>query len=197
MRESWVKKHWMAVVLPIVLVGVLALGVLLGRKTAVPGDPTGIADPDAALDGTLNWNEGERIGYAANVVTDDPETLQTMVDRLYEESEDVGISLEYKNLLISDDGVNFACYIGNSKDNNFDMFFTIYADQQLTEELYVSELLRPGSRFEKIAFKEKLEPGTYTGYMVQTRVYDEEVNDQMIQVIHGNIAVTVDIFVNP
>ncbi len=196
MGESWIKKHWVAAALPVVLAVGVAVGVLLGRKTAVPGDPTGLADPDAALDGTLNWDEGDRIGYAANVVTDDPETLQMMVDHMYEESEDVGIALEYKNLLISDDGVNFVCYIGNSKDNNFDMFFTIYADQELTQELYVSELLRPGSRFEKIAFREKLEPGTYTGFMVQTRVYDEEVDNEMVQVIHGNIAVTVDIIVN-
>lgn len=165
-------------------------------KTNVEGDPTGIANPEAALDGSLSWNDGDPIGYAVNIVTDDPETLQQMVDEMRNEPRE-GIALEYKNLMVSEDGVNFSCYIGNSADNTYDLFITIYKDDALTQELYRSQLLRPGSRFEKIAFKEKMEPGRYTGYLVQTQVNNEDAAEgEYIQKIQAQVATTIDIVVN-
>lgn len=164
-------------------------------KTNVPGDPTGIADPAAAMDGSLSWEEGGTLGYAANVVTDDPETLQQMVDEMMSKPQE-GVSLEYKNVMVSNDGVNFNCYIANSADNAYDMFVTIYSDPTLTHELYRSELLRPGSRFELIAFKEQLDPGTYTGYLVHTQVYGDNTGGKYMQRIQAQVATTMDIIVN-
>ncbi len=180
--------RWALIVVPVALVIGVVVGIIAGRATA----PT--PDPDAALDGSIDWEEGDRIGYATNVVTGDPETLQAAVDAMLQKSESGGMTLEYKNILVSDDGVNFTCYIANAAENTYDLFITIYADQQLTDQIYVSELLRPGSRFEKIALNKQMEPGTYSAYMVQTQVYDDESNS-LTQTIHTQVAVTVELVV--
>ncbi len=188
---NWFKHNWHLIVAPLLVLGAVAGAFFLGRETAPK------PDPDAALDGRINWNEGQRVEYAANVVTSDPETLQDVVDEMYRKSQEKGITLEFKNMMVSDDGVNFACFLGNSKDNDYDMFLTIYEDQALTKVLYVSQLLRPGSRFEKVAFQEQMKPGKYTAYIVYSQVQDEKNEEVMIQTIHAEVATTIDIVVNP
>lgn len=183
--------RWALAAIPLAVVAIVAVAFFAGRTAG-----TGNQEPTPADRPTVG--EDGRIGYATDgVVATDPETLQDQVDKMIEQSKEPGVALEYKNMLVSDDGVNFTCYLGNSADNPYDMFFTIYADQALTDELYLSELLRPGTRFEQIAFQRKLDPGTYTGYLVHTQVKDEEQADETyIQVIQGQIATTVTIVVN-
>lgn len=191
---NWFKKNWHLIIAPLLVLGAVAGAFFLGRQTAPK------PDPDAALDGRINWVEGDRIGYASNVITSDPETLQDAVDRMIEKSKEKGITVEYKNLMVSDDGVNFACFFANSTDNDYDMFFTIYSDINMTEEseLFRSQLLRPGERFEKIAFMKQMPPGQYKVYLVQSQVYDQEMPDgQYLQTIRGQVAVTIDMVVNP
>jgi len=140
--------------------------------------------------------EDGRIGYATQgVVATDPETLQDQVDKMIEQGKEPGVALQYKNIMVSEDGQNFTCSIGNSADNTYDMFITIYADAGLTDELFLSELIRPGERFEQITLSRKLDPGDYTGYVVYTQVADQETPDQSvaIQTVHAQVATTINI----
>lgn len=137
-----------------------------------------------------------RIGYAADVITSDPETLQKAVDEMYEKAKEPGVSLQYKEMAISDDGKHFSCFLGNSERNDKDMFLAIYADPELTDELFLSELLRPGSRFEEIEISRTLEPGEYEAYLVHTQVADEEQNGEYVQAIQAQVATTLKLVVN-
>jgi len=181
-----------AVVAAVVVIGLsVGIGVMAGRST-------GRAEAEAEVAARPSLGEDGRIGYASTgVVATDPETLQDQVDAMLEKANEPGIALEYKNMMVSDDGVNFACFLGNSEDNPYDMYFAIYGDQSLTEEWYLSELLRPGTRFEQVTFQKKLDPGNYTGYLVHTQVKDEQQAEGTYQqVIQAQIATTISVVVN-
>ncbi len=193
-------RWWMAAV-PVAVVTVVVGAFLIGQ--AVSASKVAALEAQAA-EARAEAEErkaavaaGGQIGYATNAVASDPVTLQQQVDEMYAKADEPGIALEYKNVMVSEDGLNFDCYIGNSADNIYDMFIAIYADAQMTDELFLSDLLRPGSRFEKLTLERKLEPGNYTGYVVYTQVKDEaETGDVPIQVIQAQVATTIDIKVN-
>ncbi len=186
--------RWALAVIPLAVVAVVAVAFFAGRST---GGGSANQGPGGQYVRPVPGEDG-RIGYATQgVVATDPETLQEAVDQMIEQSKQPGVALEYKNLMVSDDGQNFTCYIGNSANNTYDMFITIYADQALTDELFLSELIRPGERFEQITLSRKLDPGDYTGYVVHTQVEDEkQQDDTFIQVIHAQVATTIGIKVN-
>lgn len=190
----------------LVIVFALAAALLVGIGVGV-----GVVAGRTAAEGETKGNEGQttytrpelgedgRIGYASEgVVATDPETLQDQVDAMLEQAKQPGVALEYKNAAFSEDGQNFECFIGNSANNTYDMFITIYADVQLKDELFLSELLRPGSRFEHITLSRKLEPGEHKAYVVYTQVADEEDKEREVltQVIHAQVATTINLVVS-
>lgn len=183
------KPPWFFVLIALLVVAV-GVGGFLGGRAVV--NATAEKDPV----GTGN----NRIGYDANVILGDADELNEAIRKMQEQANEPGIALEYKEQMISDNGKDFACYIANSAKNAYDMFITIYADQSLTDELFLSKLMPPGSRFETISFERKLDPGTYTGYLVYTQVKDEEVETDgestLTQVIHAQLATTIQIVVN-
>lgn len=136
-------------------------------------------------------NSGFRIGYAAEGVTivDDADALQREYDEMMEASKQKGMTLSYQNDAVSENGVDVDCYIANSIDNDYDMFIAIYADSAFTDELYLSQLLRPGTAFNKIALNRKLDPGVHTVYVVYTQIVVED-NEQKI---HDQNIVTMNI----
>lgn len=112
------------------------------------------------------------LGYDENaVVVTDEDALQKMVDEM--QNREGSISLEYKNVAGSGDGTNFSCYIANSAKNKHDMYIGIYSDATYAEELYLSQLLRPGSGIKKFECNKKLEPGSYNVILVFTLVGDD------------------------
>ncbi len=183
-----------------VMAVVLVIGIVIGRSsetglTALDGSPA------YRQEGSENVGEiGDddfRIGYDETAICTDPETLQKAVDEMYARAAEPGVALEYKNVAVSDDGENFVCYLGNSADNAYDMFFSIYADQQLQDEIFVSKLLRPGYRLEEMKINRKLAPGTYTVYIANTQVKDEENEENSLtQVIQAQIVTTMEFIVN-
>ncbi len=192
-------RRWifLAVFLGVALVvGLVAAAFFAGRASGGSADGGNGGQPQVSARPSLG--EDGRIGYATSgVVATEPETFQDVVDQMYENARQPGIALQFKNLMVSDDGVNFACFIGNSEDNAYDMFISIYADEALTEELFLSELLRPGTRFEQVTFQKKLDPGEYTGYLVFTQVEDEKQSDDTyLQVIRAQVPITINIVVN-
>jgi hypothetical protein len=135
-------------------------------------------------------NSGFRIGYAQGVTVVDSEfALRREYEAMLEASKQEGMSLEFTNEAYSLDGVNVNCYIANSPLNSYDMFIIIYGDEDFTDQLYLSELLRPGTAFEHIQLEHALDPGSHTVYVVYTTV--EEADGE--QAIHDQQIVTMNI----
>ena len=190
-EENRPRRWWLFLVIPLAIVALVAGGIWAG-KTFFSDSNDETSSYQRAMEAAM---AGRRIGYATEVVTSDPVTLQQQVDAMVERSQQPGLALEYKDTAFSTDGKNFECYIGNSADNIYDMFFTLYKDPEMTEILFLSELLRPGSRFEKITLEETLEPGTYDVYLVHTEVKDNEQDPEALQVIHAQLATTYHLIV--
>lgn len=140
-----------------------------------------------------NTGSGFRVEYAADSVgvVEDPDAFQKEIDEALENAQKNLIALEYKNEAYSEDGTNFACYIANSTDNIYDMFIAIYADAELTDELLLSKLIRPGQTFEQITLNRALEKGEHEVFLVFTQI--DEVDGE--QVIRGQRTVTMNLFV--
>lgn len=132
--------------------------------------------------------DGPKLTYAEGVtVVDDPGELQAAVDAM--RAAEGTIVLEYQNDAFSEDGTTFACYIANAVENPKDMFINIYADAELTEELYLSGLVRPGSAFREITLEKTLPSGDTTAYVAFTQVEED------LETIAGQVFVTMDFHV--
>lgn len=187
------RRWWLFIVIPLAVATLVAGGIWAGKtffsEKADKEEPGYKSALEAAM-------AGEAIGYAANVVTSDPETLQDAVDAMFEKAtSDPGVSLEYKDTAFSSDGRTFECYIGNSAKNVYDMFITIYGDPEMTDILFLSELLRPGTRFEEITLERQLEPGVHEAYLVHTQVTENKEDETALQLIQAQIATTFTLVV--
>lgn len=157
-------------VLIVLLIGVLVVVLGRGRSEDIP-------DGNAPL-----------IGYATEAtVMLDQDSLQAAFDQAMQNAAEGNVGLKYKNNAYSTDGVNFECYIANSDSNIYDMFLAIYADAEMTDQIFLSGLVPPGSGFEKISLEHALDTGDHTVYVALTQVdTDEETGEQVLknQVIH-------------
>lgn len=128
------------------------------------------------------------IGYATEAkVMLDQNSLQEAFDEAMRNAAEGSVGLRYKNNAYSGDGKNFECFIVNSESNLYDMFLTIFADAELTDQIFLSGLVPPGSGFEAITLERALEAGDHTVYVALTQVdTDEESGEQVIknQVVH-------------
>jgi len=142
---------------------------------------------------TYSTQGGLTIGYASEGVTviDNVNELQRAVDEAYAKSKEPGIGLLFQNDAYSVDGVHFTCSIGNSDSNEYDMFIAIYSDMDFTEEIFVSQLLRPGTKFERLELNRALEVGDYRLPVVFTQVVVEDGEAK----IHAQTSVTMDFHV--
>ena len=131
------------------------------------------------------------IGYAeGTTVVEDPDALQKAVDAMVEAAAEGGVTLEYKNDAFSSDGENFACYIANAVENKYDMYIQIFADAELTDQLLLTGLIRPGTAFDTIQLEHALDPGTHTVYVAFTQVEED------LDTIHAQVMVTMDFTVS-
>ena len=124
-----------------------------------------------------------KIGYSTEAkVMLDQNSLQAAFDEALQNAEDGYVGLKYQNDAYSTNGTDFECYIANSESNVYDMFLTIYADTELTDQIFLSGLVPPGSGFESITLDHALEPGDHTVYVALTQVdTDEETGEQTIK----------------
>jgi hypothetical protein len=134
------------------------------------------------------------LDYASEGVVEmeNPEELQKAFDEAKKAAQEGMFSLDYRNDAYSSDGKTFSCYIGNSRLNQDDIFIAIYADPECTDELYISQLLRPGVAYETIELNRALEPGDHTVYVPHTKI-------RMIdgaQTIVGQVVITLDFHVS-
>lgn len=127
------------------------------------------------------------IGYEEGVtVVDDAGALQKAVDDMYEKAKEEGVPIEYQNGASSTDGENFSCYIANPAKADYDIFLTIFSDAELTDQLYLSKLIPPGSAKREVKLDRPLSPGTHRVYVVYTQVEDDHAT------IHQQVVVTMD-----
>ena len=128
-------------------------------------------------------NDG-RIPYAEGVVV--------MEDTDIEPAEYGWIDLTYNYQAFSKDGVNFSCLLSNAASNQYDLYFDLYADADLTDEIFLSGLLPPGTALEQIELNHALPVGTTTVYVVFNQVDTGEDGNQTIV---NQTVVTVDFVV--
>ncbi len=134
-----------------------------------------------------------RVGYATEAtVMLDQNSLQAAMDEAMENAKDGNVALLYRNDAYSENGTDFTCYIVNSNSNKYDMFLTIYADEALTDQVFLSGLVPPGSGFEQITLDRALDPGDHTAYVVLTQV---DTDEDGAQVIKNQVAHTMDFHV--
>lgn len=158
----------------LLLVLIILLGVVLG--VVLLRDKTNIQDDNVPL-----------IGYAAEAtVILDEDSLQAAIDEALENARNGRVALKYQNDAFSTDGKTFSCLIANSEANLYDMFLTIYADDMLTDQIFLSGLVPPGSGFEEVTLDHALDPGDHVVYVAVTQVDVDEDGTQVLknQVMH-------------
>lgn len=134
-----------------------------------------------------NSRKETRVGLA---LTEDE--LASAMEAAQANSKAGGIALKYKNNAYSEDGQFFTCYIMNSEFNARDMFLTIYADKELTDEVFSSGLVSPGRGFDQVKLEHSLPKGTNTVYVVLTQV---ETDEEGVQTIVGQTSHTMKFIV--
>lgn len=108
------------------------------------------------------------------------EELDSAMEKAQSNAKSGSIALRYKNSAVSADGESFTCFIMNSQFNAYDMFLTIYGDEELTDELFSSGLVAPGRGFDQLKLNHSLPKGTNTVYVVLTQVDTDEDGVQSI-----------------
>jgi len=160
------------IVLLVAGVGVGAIFIFGGQKPANEAQTTTPAVTQAPE--TEKKNDNPLIlDYDNSAVALDEDTLQKQFDELQEKAKNGYVNLEFQNIATSDDGINFTCHFGNSAANIEDMFFNIYKDSSLEEQIYLSGLVAPGTAIDSFVSEIKLDPGEYTAIIFFTTVGED------------------------
>lgn len=133
-------------------------------------------------------NNSNLKGYEANVILDDPKTLQDAYDEMVKQAEEGQMALEMQTTATSKDGKNFQCYLANAKENKYDMYMVLYLDST-QKEIYRTGLIPIGGRIESFELDEKLEPGKYTATISYNQVEEDGITD------HAQVNVGLDLIV--
>lgn len=110
------------------------------------------------------------IPYAANVGMVKPN--EDLAEKLKEGVED-RIPLHFATTATSKDGENFKCVLGNPQGAKYDIYFDLYADEECTEQMYISGLVPPGSQIESFKSNKKFPKGTQDVVLVVTTVEED------------------------
>lgn len=162
------------VIIPIAVL-VLVVGIGIG---------VGVHFLSSAREEVNNYNV--RIPYAEGVLLMDDDTEIEPVEQGW-------IKLNYNHQAFSADGTNFACFLSNDPANVHDLFFSLYADAELTDELYLSGLLAPGSVLKDVSLSRALPTGSSTVFVVFNQV---DTGEDGIQTIVGQSVITVEFIVS-
>lgn len=128
-----------------------------------------------------NGSDASGLTYGSNIgVVTSQEELDAAMAAAAANAADRQIALKYQNDAESSDGKTFECYLMNSENNLYDAFFTIFADANLTDQLFLSDLVPRGSGFTEITLDRALEEGDHTVYVVITLVKTDEDGTESI-----------------
>lgn len=134
-----------------------------------------------------------KIGYAVEAtVMLDQDALQAAADEAIKNAKENRIALKYQNDAYSKDVKTFSCLLANSPSNLYDMYLTIFADAGMTDQVYLSGLVPPGSGFEEITLDRALGSGDHTMVVVLTQV---DTDENGTQVLKNQVSHTVEFHV--
>lgn len=167
-----------------VLVLVLLLFVVIGAVFII----LNIKKVDKTNEINNNTNSSVLKQYEANVILDDPQTLQDEYDEMVRQAKEGQMALEMKPVATSEDGKKFICYLGNSKKNKYDMYMVLYLDDT-QEEIYRTGLIPIGGRIESFELDKKLKPGDYTATISYNQVEEDGVTE------HAQVNIGLDLVV--
>lgn len=166
------------------IIAIVALAAVIVASTAVIVDTISRNRSEGGENIVVN---GITIDYETDAkVFLDQNSLQAAMDEALKNAQDRNVALRYRNDAYSQDGQNFECYVANSSGNLYDMFLTICTDETMTDQLFLSKLLRPGTGYDHITLDRALEPGTHTVYVAVTLVDTDPARGQVIkaQAVH-------------
>lgn len=131
---------------------------------------------------------GNGLEVEANLILDDPKTLQDAVDEMLEKVAEGQMSLEMEVEARSADGENFSCYLANADQNSYDMYMMLYRDD--TQELiYQSGIIPIGARIESFTTNVKMDPGMYVCTLVFCQLEEDG------ETIHAQVNVGLNLSV--
>lgn len=166
MSEGTAKKNNTLIIAIIVAAVVIVAGLvtvivlLLGREDT-PVDPV-----------EKNFSGGQ-ILYEPGIIALNQEDLQKAFDEALQKTKEGYITVEFNNWAESDDGKNFKCYLGNAAENTYDVYFNMYLDSTLSQQLLLTGLIPPGSGIDTFTSEVRLDPGEYEAVLVLTQVEDD------------------------
>lgn len=172
----------LVLVLIIIIVALAAAAVVLvvGRFSEKAPEPVQLGD-----------NQTPLIGYEEGVtVVDDPDALQNAVNSAYAQAAKMGVPVEYQNDAVSPDGDVFGCYIANPVESDYDIYIQIFADAELSDQLYLSKLISPGNAKREIQLERKLPAGDHRVYVVYTQVEDDHATIREQAIVTMDFTVT-------
>lgn len=164
-----------AVVVVAALVTVIVL--LLGRE-------------DAPVDPVEKYLSGGKILYQEGVIALNQEDIQAAFDAARKKTEEGYITVDFNNWAESNDGKEFICYLGNSAENTYDVYFNMYLDSTLSQQILLTGLIPPGSGIDTFTSEVRLDPGEYEAVLVLTQVEDDH------STIHSQTNLGITLVVN-
>lgn len=179
-EEKKDSKSKVIIILLIIVIVLLIAGVTVGAVLILGGQnnaneaQTTTAAATNQVAATEKKNDNPLIlDYDSSAVALDSNMLQKQYDELREMAKNGYVNLEFQNVATSNDGINFTCHLGNSEANVEDMFFNIYKDKTLEEQIYLSGLVAPGTAIDSFVSEMKLDPGEYPAIVLFTTVSDD------------------------
>ncbi len=110
------------------------------------------------------------IPYAVNVgIVKENEDLEAKL----KEGTENRIPLHFATVATSKDGENFKCVLGNPGGAQYDMYFDMYADSEMKDQIYISGLVPPGSQIEEFKTNKKFPKGNTDIVLAITTVEDD------------------------
>lgn len=99
------------------------------------------------------------------------------------------IPLHFATSAISEDGENYKCVLGNPNGAKYDIYFDMYADAEMTEQIYLSGLVPPGSQLEGFKTNTKFPQGSTDVVLVITQVEDDH------KTLHSQTSIYLTLYV--
>lgn len=175
-EEKKDSKSKILIIFLIIVIVLLAAGVGLAAVFIFnnnPDSPVDTLSTQAVVAEQKSNDNPLVLDYDSSAVALDEDTLAKRFAEMQEKAKNGYVNLEFQNTAFSSDGINFTCHFANSASNTEDMFVNIYKDVTLTEQIYLSGLMAPGTVIEKFVSEIKLEPGEYSAAILFTTVADD------------------------
>lgn len=174
------------VVIVLLIGGGAAAFLLMNNNGEGQTGPAQTAAADTAVTAE-NKNNSPLLKYDDAAVALDENGLEKQIEEM--KNSEGNISLEYKNEAESTDGTHFICYLANSDLNTEDMFIAIFTDANMTEQVYLSGLLRPGTSIQEFDSEIPFEKGKHSVVCMFTSVGDD--HESMTSQIAVEVMLTV------